>query len=59
MSKKNITDPEHSSGAEESELASSQVYPGWPPAELPQHECGLPQVGLPHSIGHGKEASEN
>jgi hypothetical protein len=58
MSQQKFSDPERSSGAGESELASSQVYPGWPPAELPEHECELPQVGLPHSIAHGTE-SEN
>jgi hypothetical protein len=26
------------------------IHPGWPPAELPQHECGLRHVGLPNSI---------
>ena len=37
---------------EDVELTSAPIYPAWPPAELPQHECELPHVGLPHSTDH-------
>lgn len=28
------------------------MYPGWPPAELPEHVYGLSHVGQPHQAGH-------
>jgi len=46
---------ERSSAVEDVELASPPNCPGWPPAELPEHECVLPHVGLPHPIGHEQE----
>lgn len=53
-----ISDAEHSSVVEGSELAPSQAYPGWPPAVLQGRGCELPQVGLPYPTDHEK-ASES
>jgi len=46
---------EHSSEVEDTELASSPIYPGWPPAELPMREDGLPHFGQPHAAFHETE----
>lgn len=46
---------EHSLEAGDAELASSPIYPGSMPAELPEHVRGLPQVGAPHSDVHETE----
>lgn len=31
------------------------MYPGWPPAELPEHSRGLPQIGVPYSEDEKKD----
>lgn len=35
--------------------ASSPIYPGWPPAEPPWHECAWHRFQVPLSNDHGKQ----
>ena len=49
-----ITDGDRSAEGQTVESAPVPMSPGWPPAELPEHERGLPQVGLPRPIVHDK-----
>lgn len=46
----------HSSAAEDARSNVFPMYPGWPPAELPEHVYGLRHVGQPHSSAHDSEA---
>ena len=50
MSDKIINEVADSMAVEDDESTSFPIFPGWPPAELPEHERGLPQVGRPSSI---------
>jgi len=45
----------HSSVAEGSRSNVFPMYPGWPPAELPEHEYGARHVGLPNPISCDSE----
>jgi len=51
-----INEVAHSSEGEDFESTSPPIYPAWLPAKLPEHECVLPLVGLPHASDHVKES---
>lgn len=43
---------EHSAAVAGTRSNVVPMYPCWPPAELPERECVLPQVGVPNPIAH-------
>ena len=44
-----------STRVDNAQLEPPQYYPGQTPAELPEHEYGLPQVPVPYPIAHAME----
>ncbi len=49
------SDAAYSEEARERQLVASQSLAGWPPAELPEHVRGLPQIGQLRPIVHDSE----